>query len=263
MTTPPPLPRPPFRAPHIEWPTAIVLCMMLAALTAVWALASPEQQATMLSGIAAVGGTALALMRAMLREQEQRPPAPPTSANGIDRDPPAELLEDGRPTKRRPTMLQRAAAAGAVVGLASLLLTGCGAGALQTHQTIARVARIAVITAKPAIDLACDTMAARCTDQQCLDRVEHDCTVAGEARDTLHGAVRAYVGVLQTAAHVDEGAVRPALDTALQVVAGVYNDVRDQIHRLTGYLLPALPPEALAIIRALVGEVDHVTGGAS
>lgn len=245
--TPPPLPRPPrppIRAPHIEWPTAIVLCAMLAALFGVWALASPEQRATLLSGVGAVGGVVLAFMRAMLRAQDQHPPAPPSSANGLDHDPDF----DGPPTKRRPTLYQRSMLA----TIALVMLSGCGAGALQTHQTIARVARIAVITAKPALDLACDSMAARCTDQQCLDRVDHDCTAAGEARDTLHGAVRAYVGVLQTAAHVDEGAVRPALDTALQVVAGVYNDVRDQIHRLTGYLLPALPPQALAIVHALV-----------
>jgi hypothetical protein len=83
MSTKPPIPR-------IEWPTALVLLGTLAALIAVWTLASPEQRDTMLTGVAALGSVVLAVMRAMLRAQEAEPPTP--LGNGADRHDP--LIRD-------------------------------------------------------------------------------------------------------------------------------------------------------------------------
>lgn len=130
---PPPLRRL-ARAPRIEWPTAAVLCAMLASLVAVWALASPEQRSDMLTGVAAVGGVALALMRAMLRaHDEANPPPPPSHANGRDTHPPSSLIGTP-PPKRRQTMYERVA-----VGAALLMLTGCGASGLRLHAAAADV----------------------------------------------------------------------------------------------------------------------------
>lgn len=138
---------------------------------------------------------------------------------------------------------------------------GCGGGALRTHQTIATVARVAVVAAQPALRDACDALLTHCADSACVERVGADCIAAGEARDLAHSAVRAYVGVLQSAAHADEGAVAPALDVALVTLARVYDDVREEIERRTGYRLPELPPMALSIVRALLAAA--APGGAS
>ena len=171
MPAPPPLPLPPSRAPRIEWPTALVLCAMLAALVAVWALASPEQRADMLTGVAAVGGVALALMRAMLRAQEQ-PPAPPPSANGPDHDPPAELV-DGPPTRpRRPTMIQRAAVVASIA-----ILTGCGASAL-------RVQALAADTTGRILDATCQEAHAART---------HELEELPPTREEAHAAIDATI----------------------------------------------------------------------
>lgn len=85
MSTKPPVPR-------IEWPTAIVLLGTLAALIAVWVVASPEQRDTMLTGVAALGSVVLAIMRAMLRAQEAEPPPP--LGNGADHHEPLSRDSD-------------------------------------------------------------------------------------------------------------------------------------------------------------------------
>jgi hypothetical protein len=325
MTAPPPIPK--IRAPHIEWPTALVLCVMLAALVGVWALASPEQRADMLTGIAAVGGVALALMRAMLREQRPEPP----EANGLDREPPWNQDAFGRPRPWRgppapppppsasavddddddtrthrirrlapgalrafslcfpvierpiapissptlfmlfgPDVPMRAhfrasfwdgyrqgcrlfALPALAASIAVLVIAGCSPSALRTHSTIATVARVGVVAAHPAIVRACEGALATCTDDACLERVGADCRTAAAARDTAHEAVAAYVDAIEIAAHADEGAVGPALSSALDLVVHAYEAARVAIRAATGYDLPALPAGAIAIVRALIG----------
>jgi hypothetical protein len=94
-----------------------------------------------------------------------------------------------------------------------------------------------------------------CHDDGCLEDVRHDCEAAAIARDTAHAAVRAYVDAIEVAAHADEGRVAEALDASLSGLARVYDETRRAVLALTGYALPELPPEALAIVRALVGAV--------
>ena len=170
-----------------------------------------------------------------------------------------------RETRRRIPRLAALHRAGAIalVSLALVLLAGCGASALRTHQTIATIARVSVVAAHPAIVSACETLMSRCTDDACLERVGHDCEAAAVARDTAHAAVRAYVDTIQIAAHADEGRVAPALDLALSTLARVYDAAREAIARTTGYQLPELPPEALPILRALTAGAVEVLGGGS
>lgn len=249
MPAPPPLPLPPSRAPRIEWPTAIVLCAMLAALVAVWALASPEQRADMLTGVAAVGGVALALMRAMLRAQEQ-PPAPPPSANGLDPHPPAELV-DGPPTRpRRPTMMQRAAVA---AGLA--ILSGCGASAL-------RVQAAAADTTGRILDATCqEAHAARTHELEELPPTREEAHAAIDATVERWAPVVASCNTLAEAhgAWADvivRGAAGGELDLGLAValalrIATAWPDLTALLARVH-VALPPLPAELGAL--ALGGE---------
>lgn len=184
-----------------------------------------EDPAGALAFVALVGGAITTLRGAWMRQ----PPPPPTA-----------LL---------------------LVALLLPALTGCGGGALRTHQTIATIARVSVVAAHPAIVSTCETLTSRCTDVACVERVTADCDAAGTARDVAHAAVRAYVDTIEIAARADEGQVAAALDLALQTVADAYDAARTTIARLTGYQLPELPPIAVTILRALAAQV--VPGGAS
>lgn len=244
--TPPPLPRPPIRAPHIEWPTAIVLCAMLAALFGVWALASPEQRATLLSGVGAVGGVVLAFMRAMLRVTSTEPPsAPPPSANGLDHSPPDELLEDGPPTRRRPTMFKRGALA-----LAMLVLTGCGASAL-------RVQALAADTTGRILDATCaevETARSRDLDDLPPTREEAHAHIdaaverwapAVSSCNVLSDAHGAWADVLVRAAAGGELDLGLALALALRI-SSAWPDLGALLAR-RGIVLPPLPTQ-LAVL---------------
>ena len=250
MPAPPPLPLPPSRAPRIEWPTALVLCALLAALVAVWALASPEQRADMLTGVAAVGGVALALMRAMLRAHEHPPAPPPPSANGIDHDPPAELV-DGPPTRtRRPTLIQRAAV---VAGLA--IISGCGASAL-------RVQAAAADTTGRILDATCqEAHAARTHELEELPPTREEAHAAIDATIERWAPVVASCNALAEAhgAWADvivRGAAGGELDLGLAValalrIATAWPDLTALLARVH-VALPPLPAELGAV--ALGGE---------
>lgn len=231
--------------PRIEWPTAAVLVAVLALTGLVW-WSSPDHRGDILAGIAALGGVALSLMRAMLAS---RPPAPPPHANGLDRSPlDASAADDDDDD----TIAHRLRAPAALLAV-SLCLTGCGASALRTHSTIATVARVGVVAAHPAIVRACESALATCTDDACLEHVAADCRTASAARDTAHEAVAAYIDAIEIAAHADEGAVLPALSSALDVVVHAYDAARIAIRAVTGYELPPLPPGAVEIALALIG----------
>ena len=60
------------RKKKIEWPTAVVLCVMLAALSAVYVLV-PDHRDEIMAGVTLAGSLLLAAMRPML----SAPPPPP------------------------------------------------------------------------------------------------------------------------------------------------------------------------------------------
>lgn len=266
------------KLPRLDWPqTALVLGLgVIAVLALIYAPA--EYHAPIGAALTLAVGVLRSIVASPLpsdpsdpfgRPRPWRvPPAPPrppgpdaASAPDDDDDdtqPPAS--SDGPPTRpqRRPTIPP-----GATMALAFVLLAGCSPSALRTHQTIATIARVSVVAAHPAIVSACETLMSRCTDDACLERVGHDCEAAAVARDTAHAAVRAYVDTIQIAAHADEGRVAAALDLALSTLARVYDAAREAIARTTGYQLPALPPEALPILRALTAGAVEVLGGGS
>lgn len=268
------------KLPKIEWPTAIVLVAVIAAIVAVW-ITAPDHRGDILAALGTAGAVVLALMRALGGTPPPPPPAAPTSggpsAHDDDSDDTQPPTSDGPPTTptrpRRVTMphAARSIMAGALLrarwliastGLV-LALTGCGAGALRTHQTIATIARVSVVAAYPAIQTACEARMHQCTDSACLEGVRRDCDTAVIARGVAHEAVESYVDTIKIAAHAEEGRVGPALDTALTMLARAYETARDTIARTTGYQLPELPPEALAILRALASGVASMTEGAS
>lgn len=61
---------------RIEWPTVAVLALFVAAFVAVWATAEAPHREEILAGLAVVGPTVLALMRAALDVTVKPPPLP-------------------------------------------------------------------------------------------------------------------------------------------------------------------------------------------
>jgi hypothetical protein len=233
MPTPPSLPP---RWPHIEWPTAIVLCVVLGSMVAVWALADAGERADILGGIGAAGSVLLAAMRAMLSRQG---PPPPGHANGLDREAP---LEDGR-RSHLPTSLR-------VVALAALVvLPACGASALRTHATVGTVASVTVASTAPLVPAACDVALAGCRgDSACIDARAEDCRVAAAAHDATRVAVRSYLDAIEIASLADEGLVLDALRAGLVALAARWTEAVAALARV-GLELPALP----ALVQSLLG----------
>lgn len=221
------------KLPKIEWPTAAVLVALIAAIVAVW-VTGPEHRGDILAGLGVCGGAVLAIMRALI-------------STGVAPSEPAQTPRPPRSSSRH-TIAPRVA-----LVLGSVVVVGCAPSALRTHSTIATIARVSVVAAHPAIVSACEARMSECHDDGCLEDVRHDCEAAAIARDTAHAAVRAYVDAIEVAAHADEGRVEDALDASLAGLARVYEETRRVVLALTGYALPELPPEALAIVRALVG----------
>jgi hypothetical protein len=278
------------KLPRLEWPTAVVLVAVIAAIVAVW-ITAPDHRGDILAALGTTGAAVLALMRALFPPPPPPPAAPPSPGGDSDGPPtrprrvtmPSTAARVGfdasekraldtslkllnawhRETRRRIPRLAAMHKAGAIALVSMLLaLTGCGASALRTHQTIATIARVSVVAAHPAIDAACEVRMHQCTDATCLDGVRRDCETAIIARGVVHEAVESYVDTIKIAAHAEEGRVGPALDTALTMLARAYETARDTIARTTGYQLPELPPEALAILRALASGAASLAGGA-
>jgi hypothetical protein len=226
-------PLPPIRAPRIEWPTAIVLCALFAALFGVWALSSPEQRADLLTGVAAVGGVVLSLMRALLSAQQQRPPAPPPPphANGSDPDPLEELDE---------SHLQRTIAPVVAVVLAGAL-AGCGPSALATHARVYAFAAVTLEASQASLVAACTSARDACAGEaSCLADAESECRAAALAQDATRDAVATYEGVIRAAALADSGDVMGSLMVALSLAASAWASLGARLADV-GLSLPALP----------------------
>lgn len=263
------------KLPKIEWPTALVLVAVIAAIVAVW-ITAPDHRGDILAALGTAGAVVLALMRALGGTPPPPPPAAPTRPRRVTM-PPSTAARVGfdasekraldtslkllnawhRETRRRIPRLAAMHRAGAIALVTMLLaLTGCGSSALRTHSTIATIARVSVVTAGDAVALTCETALARCTDDACVERTGGDCRTAATAAEAAIAGVRAYVDVIEVAARADEGQVGEALDLALQAMARVYESVRETLAGLSlGVTLPPLPPVAVAIVRALVGGV--------
>lgn len=222
-------PLPPIRAPRIEWPTAVVLCALFAALFGVWALSSPEQRATLLTGVASVGGVALSLMRALL--SAQRPPAPPPHANGLDRD----ALDDVDTTH-----LQRSIAPVVAVVLAGAL-SGCGPSALATHARVYAFAAVTLETTHASLVASCQAAHDACAgDAQCLSDAREACEVAAVAQDSTRDAVELYESVIRAASVADGGDVMGSVMRALALAAQAWASLGARLAAV-GITLPALP----------------------
>lgn len=224
-------PLPPIRAPHIEWPTAIVLCALFAALFGVWALSSPEQRADLLTGVAAVGGVVLSLMRALLSAQRPPAPPPPPHANGLDRD----ALEDVDTTH-----LQRSIAPVLAVVLAGAL-SGCGPSALATHARVYAFAAVTLEQSHTTLVASCRAARDACAgDAQCLADAREACEVAAVAQDGTRDAVEVYEGVIRAASVAESGDVMGSVVQALALAAQAWASLGARLAAI-GITLPALP----------------------
>lgn len=228
----------PPRAPRIEWPTAAALTAVLAALVAVWVVASPEQRATMLTGVGAIGSVGLAVMRAMLSAQNAAPPPvapPPRSPNGIDKHDPLSRDSD-RGALRVGAML---------LALVCLPALGCGASALRTHATIATIAAGTLASTAPLVAPACDAALAGCDGAAaCIDSTAERCRVAAVAAEGALVATRGYIDAIDVASLADEGLVLPALLSLASALAARWAEVVAALAGV-GVTLPALDLGAL------------------
>ena len=231
--------KPPLKAPRIEWPTAAALTAVLAALVAVWVVASPEQRATMLTGVGAIGSVALAVMRAMLSAQDAAPPpvAPPLrSPNGLDKHDPLSRDSD-----------RGALRVGALVlaCLVCLPALGCGASALRTHATIATIAAGTLASTAPLVAPACDAALAGCDGAAaCIDSTAERCRVAAVAAEGALVATRGYIDAIDIASLADEGLVLPALLSLASALAARWAEVVAALAGV-GVMLPPLDIGAL------------------
>lgn len=243
---------------------------MAAAFRAAWMRRPPEPTLTMrdLSGNGRDARSKSGHEPTVRRDDDDEPPpsgdGPPTRPRRSTVTlPPVDRIErDGYPPGTREAMrtsvrLLRWGRVGSILGALALALTGCGASALRTHSTVATVARVSVVTAGDAIVRTCEAALTRCTDEACVERVAADCKVAGTAADAARAGVRAYVDTIEIAAHADEGAVAPALDAAVQMMARLYDALRAALASVPslGVTLPELPPFVLALLRSLVAGV--------
>jgi hypothetical protein len=248
------------KLPRLEWPTAVVLVAVIAAIVAVWVTA-PDHRGDILAALGTAGAAVLALMRELFPPAPPSPPsaAPPSGGpsapddDSDDTQPRSTAARFERGYRDPATPLGFLLAIVIAVILSTALLTGCGSSALRTHSTIATIARVSVVTAGDAVALTCETALARCTDAACVERTWGDCRTAATAADAAIAGVRAYVDVIEVAARADEGQIGDALDLALQAMARVYESVRETLASVSlGVTLPPLPPVAVAIVRALV-----------
>jgi hypothetical protein len=205
--------------PRIEWPTAAVLVAVLALTGLVW-WSSPDHRGDILAGIAAVGGVALSLMRALLAS---RPPAPPPHANGLDRYPlDASAADDDDDD----TLAHRLRAPAALLAV-SLCLTGCGASALRTHSTAASIASATIGDIDVRVAGACGVALSSCRGEAtCREETVERCRVAAHAAEGLVASVRAYHDGITAATYADEGEVLPALVAAWRGIRDAWPAIR-------------------------------------
>jgi len=238
--------------PRIEWPTALVLTAVLAALVAVWAFSSPEQRSTMLTGIAALGSVVLAIMRQMLAAQDHdaEPPdsvAPPVRApNGLDRHEPLNRDDErgrmrvGLPAFARPL-------APLLLGLA-LIASGCGASALHTHARVGIFASVSLQASHGALVSTCTTLRDACMSEPgCLAERRASCEVAAHAQDGARDAVDVYLGAIELAQAAGGDGLGTILGQALTLTRSAYEGLARALAAL-GVPLPAIPAELLALL---------------
>jgi hypothetical protein len=129
----------------------------------------------------------------------------------------------------------------ALVLVAVLGASGCGASALRTHATIATVASIAVGGAAPLVAPACDAALTACHGEaQCISETAERCRVASRAMEGAVAGVRGYIDAVEVASLADEGEALPALLAGWQALARLWPTVAAALAAF-GVTLPALP----------------------
>lgn len=129
----------------------------------------------------------------------------------------------------------------ALLLVACLGASGCGASALRTHATIATVASIAVGGAAPLVAPACEAAMSSCQrEPACLTETAERCRVASRAMDGAVAGVRGYIDAVEVASLADEGAALPALLAGWQALARLWPTVVAALAAF-GVALPALP----------------------
>lgn len=131
---------------QLEWPTAAVLIAVLITLGACVMLVDPESQSEALALVGSLGAVVLAVMRAIYQQ-----PSKPDDDDDDDgpgtltrfATPPRGLTNGRMHPKPDPRTVRMRSA---LVGFA-MLLSGCGASALQTHATVASAAAMSIDTA--------------------------------------------------------------------------------------------------------------------
>lgn len=203
------------KLPRLEWPTAVVLVAVLAALVAVW-ITAPDHRGDILAAIGGGGAAVLALMRALIPPPPPLPPTAPTSGGPSAADDDSDDTQP--PTPRRPLRVD-ARRATLVLGL--LMLTGCGASALRAHSTAASIASATIGDLDVRVSGACAVALSSCRGEAtCREQTAERCRVAARAAEGLVASVRAYHDGITAATYADEGEVLPAL---LAVWRGIHD----------------------------------------
>lgn len=197
------------------WPTALVLCVVLASLATVYVVSDGDERAEMLLGVGSLGGVVLAIMRGL------GPPRP----NG------------------NLTLLLAA-------GIGAATLTGCGAGALQSHATAATVLTVGVAGAGEVAVASVEAALGECSDEACVERIDREVQPAvATAHESLRVGVIAYREAVAIAAAAQAGdGVLDALVVALARVVREWDALAAALSSLLREELPGLPP----IVRALL-----------
>lgn len=192
--------------------------------------------------VSLIAGAITTLRAAWLR---QPPGGPPPPAGGGD--------ADGPPTRPRRPLRVPVDARRATLVLGALVLSGCGASALQTHATIAVAMEAGLGVSRPLLAPACDVAATSCAaDAVCLEGVARDCRAAVASWEVTHAAVLAYVEALQAADLAGDEGVLPALGMVLAASSRAWASTVAAL-ALVGVTLPALPDAAGALLGAIGG----------
>lgn len=131
--------------PALNWPTAVVLSLSLAAIVGIFWLIEPGAR---LEAITSVAGVAIPLLAAMEKLFKGDPVVPAADALDDSRTPPRSEA-NGRLTGRLPSLKR-----GWFAGFLALSLGGCSPSALQVHATVASVTGEVFDTACHEVELA-------------------------------------------------------------------------------------------------------------
>jgi hypothetical protein len=195
----------------------------------------PAGAAVMVSLLA---GAVTTLRGAWLRQPPGGPPASGAAGAGPGKRPTAIVDND----------LDRRIVPVALVLVACLGASGCGASALRQHATIASVSSAALAAAAPLVPAACDAALTACHGSEgCVTPTADRCRIAAASVEVAVASVRGYADAIEVASLADEGEVMPALLSALGGVTRLWAELVAALASLD-VELPALPALASALL---------------